>query len=101
MSINVEIKPVPNQNFIFLYKGDVWELTFRHCTNVMAASIVVNGETLCLNQRIVADSLILPYVRFWKKGNFYLKTRDSQLPKWNLFGTEQLLYFIEPEELNG
>lgn len=101
--INLNIGAYPNQSFNKTI-GNV-EYGFRiHTLNggIVVFSLTVDGETAIESERIIPNSVIIPYEYLKPKGgNFYFKSVSGDYPDYTKFGGEQNLLYLTDEEIEA
>ena len=97
---NIDLKNDANQTFTKSINNMNYQITLSF-KEIMLFSLIIDGETICQNERCFANQPILPYKWQWEraKGNFVFNTQNDQYPIYTNFNTSCLLYFLTEDEL--
>lgn len=96
--IQLNITPVPNQQFTARLDGARYTITLKTAQGVTLASILRDGVPVVESVRVLAGELIIPY-QYKENGNFGIITENNALPNWEQFGISQFFYYFTPAEL--
>lgn len=97
----IRLSKQPNQSFSFSAGRNIFLIRIGQSHGCMFADVVINGSTIVTGQRLCAGIMVLPYRRYWTKGNFVFETQNDELPWWENFGSSCHLYYMAPEEIDG
>lgn len=79
-----------------------WDISLRLTNGTISTTISLNQVVIVENLRVVANSLILPYLYEESgNGNFILSTQNFQIPDYTQFSITQMLFYITPDELTA
>ena len=93
----IELDDTPNQQLQVTLDGNRWVMTFNEARGVMAVTLVLNDVTILSGQRVVSGTPIIPYSYLQGSGNFWFLTENDELPYWELFGGQILVYMSAAE----
>lgn len=97
--LDLNLQTLPNQEFSVDINGLKLDVAIRTAINVMVADVSIDDVVLIRGVRLVAGAPILPYPYISTWGNLVLYTGSDELPWWENFGVNQMLYYLTPEEL--
>lgn len=93
----IKLNPVEKQSLSVLIDNVLFELSFKLCNNIMAATIIRDGVTIVENRRVVAGVGIIPEGDR-EEGNFMILTDNDNLPLFSQFATTSLLVYADEAE---
>ncbi|MCD1124805.1 hypothetical protein LPW36_01940 [Jinshanibacter sp. LJY008] len=92
----INLAVTPNQSFSILLDGHNYEITLKETRGVMSCTIIRDEITILSGCRIVAGYPLIPY-EYLETGNFIFLTDNDELPNWEKFSTQTLLYASQAE----
>jgi hypothetical protein len=98
--LQIPISAVVNQTFSIVLDSIQYDLAIYLAKNVMAMDITRNNIPVLLGERLLPNSLIIPY-RYLENGNFFMTSEDGQYPIYTEFGVTQFMYFLSQSELTA
>lgn len=97
--IDVTLAAVPNQDLFIQLDERAYQITLHAgASDVVAITVMRDGETLISGQRLTTGTPVLPYL-YEEDGNFVITTDDEALPDWQQFGVTQFLTYVSAAEL--
>lgn len=93
----IPLNLIEKQSLSVLIDSTLFELSFKLCNNVMAATIIRDGETIVENRRVVAGVGIIPEGDR-EEGNFIILTNNDELPYFDQFASTHVLVYANEEE---
>ncbi len=100
MSVVIPLQAVANQQFTVVLDGDNYNMTFKALDQVMAVTISRGGVVLLTNQRVLAETPLMPY-RYLETGNFVFIAEGPEIPFYTAFGVTQTLLYFTADELRA
>ena len=94
----IPLNAIERQSLSVLIDNVMYELSFKLCNGIMAATIVRDGVILIENRRVVAGVGIIPEGHL-EDANFLILTYDDDLPYFSDFNTTHVLVYANPEEV--
>ena len=94
----IPLNLVEKQSLSVLIDNILFELSFKLCNNIMAATIIRNGETIVENRRVVAGVGIIPEGDR-EEGNFIILTNNDDLPYFEQFASTHVLVYANEKEI--
>ena len=90
-----------NQEFDITLDQTRYRVNIREGNSqIMLASVNINGEDVINGIRCLASTPLLPY-RYTERGNFIFLTQNDELPYWEKFGQSQRLLYLTVEEVEA
>lgn len=96
--IIVPLARVPNQTFSITLDSNQYNIGVFTTRSTMAIDITRNNEIVIQGQRLVPDSIVIPY-RYLEDGNFFILTENGEYPFYTEFGVSQTLLYASTAEL--
>lgn len=93
----IPLNTVEKQSLSVLIDGVLFELAFKLCNGIMAATIIRDGVTIVENRRVVAGVGIIPQGDR-EAGNFLILTNNDDLPYFSRFAATDVLVYANEEE---
>lgn len=93
----IPLNMVEKQSLSVLIDGVLFELAFKLCNGIMAATIIRDGVTVVENRRVVAGVGIIPQGDR-EAGNFLILTNNDDLPYFSRFAATDALIYANEEE---
>lgn len=93
----IELDTTANQEFQVTIDGNRWVIALNEGGGIMAATITLNDVTILSGQRVVSGTPVIPYPYLQGSGNFWFLTENDELPYWELFSGQILVYMSAAE----
>lgn len=93
----IPLKDVERHGLNFEVDGHTYQMTFTECNGIMAVTIVRDGVEIISGRRICAVQPLIPEGRL-ELGNFVFQS-FNRLPYFNKFGSGDVLYYLDPDEM--
>lgn len=94
----IPLNMVEKQSLSVLLDGSMYELSFKTCNGIIAATIVKDGVTIVENRRVVAGIAIIPEGHL-EDSNFIILTYNDDLPYFEQFDGTHVLVYANSEEV--
>lgn len=94
----IKLQAIPNQKISIILEQSLYDITVRETNGVMSATIVRDGNIIVEGERIVAGTLILPYL-YQEVGNFIFLNLNGELIYYTNFGASQNLVYLTENDL--
>jgi hypothetical protein len=96
---NIQIKPIPNQQFSVNLNGVRFDITISALNGAMGVTIAMNGVVIIENTRATAGTFLLPYL-YQENGNFLFFNLNDEIIFYDHFGATQTLVYLSPADLD-
>ena len=97
----IALQTLPKQQFTVVLDGLLWDVTLKVAAGVMCADVSRAGVVLVQGGRCVAGQLLFPSDLEAGYGNFMFLTDAGDLPGWEQFDTQTLVYASAAELAGG
>lgn len=94
----IALNIVERQSLSVLLDNVMYELSFKLCNGIMAATVIRDGVTLIENRKVVAGVAIIPEGHL-EDANFLILTYNDDLPYFKEFGTTHVLVYANRDEV--
>lgn len=103
----IPLEAVPNQEFsvtlgestVVVVGANRWDIKLKEADGCMLATVVLNEDEILTNQRVVAESPIIPYKYLQGYGNFVILTENEEIPYYDKFEDTQTMIYVTPGEV--
>lgn len=94
----VDIQSIPNQKFSVTLENSFYDIAIKEANGAMAIDIVRDGVAIVTGQRIVAGTMIIPYL-YLETGNFFMINMADSLIYYPEFSVSQFLVYLSRQDL--
>jgi len=95
----IPLNIVEKQSLSVLLDNSLFELSFKTCNGITAATVIKDGVTLVENRRVVAGVPIIPEGSR-ETSNFIILTNNNELPYYSNFSSTHILVYMSQQEVN-